>query len=106
MDKLEPHKKDRHEGIELAEEQKQQFRFIGQAKKPFKNAKLYALDIEAREIYEVKIVKQEETAKIEGEDKYSVSGSAKAQINPDHPVLWALNDKNALRKFKQIKFKI
>lgn len=58
-----------------------------------KGLKLYAADFEKMQIYEVVIEDNKELV-------FGKKESAKkADINPNHPHVWALNIKNAKRKF-------
>lgn len=59
--------------------------------------KLFALDPEEGIVYEVKI--EDTKTMVLGSDKKTSSKTAK--INPDHPMMWSLNLKNATRKFKK-----
>lgn len=60
-----------------------------------KGLKLFALDIEKQEVYEV-VVENQTDFDLSKARKVS---SYKASINPKHPIMWCLNIKNAQRKF-------
>lgn len=62
---------------------------------------LYALDNETGEIYEVQVQKREGERKTKknGKGNFIIEGSHRADVNPNHKLIWALNLKNAYRKF-------
>ena len=66
---------------------KREFKFIGSSKRPSPGMRLYAMD-ENGIVYLVPIFKNE-------------SGS-NGFVNPDHRLVWALNKKNATRKFSTL----
>lgn len=67
---------------------KKSFRFLGSASKR-KGQKLYAFDKENDVVYPVKIY-----------------NGTRALLDKDHSVLWAINLRNAIRKFKKGNVKI
>ncbi len=99
MDKLE---KEVHNGTELVAKKKIDRKFLGAGRKPYKNAKLWGLDMESKEIYEIEI----QTKKVIKFNDGIEEGTHKVYINPDHPSVWALNKRVALKKFLKIKYKI
>ena len=104
--KLDGHKKEVHDGQEIVAKKKLESKFLGTGRKPFKNARLWALDVEKKEIYEVNV--QSKTAhKISGLGSSATIERAthKAHVNKDHPLVWAVNYKNAIKKFMKLKFK-
>ena len=93
MKELEGHKNLKIEHRIQAEKQRE-FKLIGRQLKQ-KGQKLYGFDTLKNTVYEVEIQKQE----VIDIQKNKVS-SNKAIVNPNHPMLWAINLKNAIRKFK------
>ena len=61
---------------------------------------LYALDNETGEIYKVQVQKREgeRKTKKDGKGNFIIEGSHRADVNPNHKLIWALNLKNAYRK--------
>lgn len=105
MDELDPLKKDSHDGTEIIAKKKLD-KFLGIGRKPFKNATLYGFNTETYEIYPVKM-NTEKVIKIEnvnGQQKDVVH--SKVYINDKHKFEWALNKKNALKKFLKLKFRV
>lgn len=67
-----------------------------------KGLKLYGLDGETGRVYLVEIEENtglDSSAPITPEGNINKAGKYKAEVNPDHKLLWALNKNNALRKF-------
>ena len=92
--KLDPHKDIKIES-KIQAEKKQEFKQIGRTiKKPGQH--LFALNIDNNRVYKVE-VQQVKTIDFE---KTDVSPN-KAVVNPNHPMLWAINLKNAERKFSK-----
>lgn len=89
---LDPHKNIKIEHkIEI--KKKQEFKIIGSQRKR-RGQKLFALNKEKLQVYEVEIQRKEA---VDITSKRQTSH--KAVINPNHPMLWAINRKNAIRKF-------
>lgn len=89
---LEPHKNLKIEH-KIEAKKKQEFKLIGSQRKR-RGQKLFALDKEKLEVYEVEIQRKEA---VDLTSKRRTSH--KAVVNPKHPMLWAINRKNAIRKF-------
>ena len=68
---------------------KQKFNFIGAARRPHPGMKLFYHDPVTGEYGETIIIKNE--------------GGSNGFVNPDHRHTWAINLKNAKRKFEDIK---
>lgn len=66
---------------------KSKFNFIGTSKQKNRGMKLYTFDPITEHIAEVPMIVQNDA-------------NIRAFLNPDHPMLWAINYKNAERKFK------
>ncbi len=64
---------------------KKTFNFVGSARKPFKNARLFEMDAE-HTIKEVAIIDNGEN-------------TSRGFLNPNNHLCWALNRKNAIKKF-------
>lgn len=76
-------------------EKEREYKLIGsQIKRPGQH--LYAYNSEKEEVYKV-VLKKVDTIDL---DKKQAS-SFRAEVNPKHPMLWAINIKNAIRKFKK-----
>ena len=70
--------------------------------KYMKGLHLYALDPKENRVYKVVIEEVKDYVFGGG-----VQATRKANINPEHPIKWCLNMKNAIRKFeKQYKIKV
>lgn len=93
MAKLDVHTNTRIEERKQFEKQ-QEFKHVGSGRrKP--NQTLYAINTDTMEIYEVEIAKKT----VFDVSKKKEVCSLKAVVNPKHPHLYALNKKNAKRKF-------
>ena len=102
MDRLDPKQKDVHlDKQEIQSEKQAEYKFIGAGKKPHAGMKLFALDIKKLEVYEVKILTKT-TLDMKGKEQ----GTFMATVNQEHPLLWAINAKSALKKFLKVKFKV
>lgn len=79
------------------ENQQQEYKFIGQIRRPHLGMKLWAINFETKEVYEVDIPKE-----IHYDTK---TGSTKTTSNlklpKDTMLTWAINKKNAIRKFNK-----
>lgn len=108
MDELSGHDKEKHQGTEVLAKQKQEYKFLGAGRRPHAGMVLFALDMDKAEVYRVKITDEEifELALGSKDQQLSSKAHKKAHINPLHPMLWAINDENALRKFKKLKFRV
>jgi|TARA_Y100000310_G_C20704425_1_gene834090 hypothetical protein len=88
---------DSHKNIKVEHrieaEKKQEFKLIGSQRKR-RGQKLFALDRDNLKVYEVEIQRKEVA-----ELNKKLKTTHKAVINPKHPMLWAINRKNAIRKF-------
>lgn len=91
---LEPHKNINIKHRVEAEKQRE-FKLIGSHRKK-RGQKLFALDKEKLKIYEVEIHRKEVLDLTK-----KVKTTHKAIVNPKHPMLWAINIKNAIRKFNK-----
>ena len=76
-------------------EKKQEYKMIGRAFKR-RGQYLFALNNTTNEVYKVPIQKVD-TIDIQKKD----ASTNKAVINPNHKMLWAINLKNAKRKFER-----
>lgn len=101
MDKLDAAKQEHHAGTEIVAKKKLESKFLGAGKKPFKGAILWGLDKEKLEVYPIKLVSKK-VLKLDGKEQ----GTHKVHVNPAHPLVWAINKKNALKKFMKLKFTV
>ena len=90
---------DRHNLLKIEHrvdvKKKQEYKLIGRhIKKPGQH--LFALNTDTKEVYKVELQKIN-TIDI---NRKNVSTS-KAVVNPEHPMLWSINLKNAIRKFNK-----
>ena len=93
MDIFNPHKKPDHVGTEIVSKKKLEYKFIGTSiKRPGQS--MWALDAVTLKIYPIKMVKQD-LVSLKGR-KF---GKYRAITKAADPMLWALNFKNAVRKF-------
>lgn len=76
-------------------EKKQEFKHIGNIKKK-KGQFLFAMNPDTFEVYKVEL----QTKIFFDVSKKKEVGTHKAIINPKHPLMYALNEKNANRKFQ------
>jgi len=81
----------------IVSKKKQEFKFLGSCKKK-KGQKLYACNTDNFEVYEVEIIKRTTFDVMAKKEK----STHKTTVNPNHPHLFALNKKNAVRKFKKL----
>ncbi len=93
--KLENHKK-QNTVIEQKKPVKHEYKFIGSVINK-KGCFLFALDIDNNIVYKVDIQQK----KVFHTDKKREIGKYIAHINPKHPLLYAINIKNAVRKFSK-----
>lgn len=100
MEQIKGHEDLKIEHRQVAEKQ-QEFKLIGSQKRQ-PGQKLWACNLDTEEFYEVKIQKNDV---LDVFSKHNV-GALKAYVNPDHPMLWAINRKNAIRKFMKNLIKI
>ena len=108
MDKLDPHKKDVHNGTEIVAKKKAEYKFLGAGSRPHRGMHLWALDIENAKVYRVPIILKDEAidiTKLKEKSKGETS-NYKVTINPNHPTVWAINVANAMKKFIKIKIKV
>lgn len=90
--KLDPHQNIKVES-KIQAEKKQEFKQIGRTiKKPGQH--LFAYNTETSKVYKVEI-QQVKTVDFTKTD----CSPSRAIVNPNHPMLWAINLKNAERKF-------
>lgn len=102
MDRLDPKQGDKFlNKQEIQAEKQAEVKFLGAGRKPHAGMKLWALDKEKLEVYEV-IILTKKVLKMDGKEK----GTHKATVNPQHPTVWAMNGKNALKKFMKLKFRV
>lgn len=95
MDIFNPHSKDAHQGTEIVAKKKMEYKFIGSSIKR-KGQVLWALNHKTFKIYKVKMVRRE-AIKLDGKE----FGQYRAIVKDGDPMLWALNERNAIRKFKK-----
>lgn len=93
--KLDVHKDIRIES-KIQTKKKQEFKQIGSTQRK-RGQFLFALDPDTNIAYKVDVQK----VTIADFTKSDAS-SHKAVINPNHPILWAINLKNAQRKFQKL----
>ena len=90
-----------HEKLKIEYQQKrqvkQEYKFIGSVKRK-RGQFLYALNLDKNSVYKVNI----ESKKAFDITKKEEIGIYKATINPSHPLLYAINSKNATRKFNKL----
>ena len=89
--------KDLKSDIEIVDKKKQEYKMVGNSRRPFRNAILYAYDVDNEKIYIVNIQRK---AAITMLGSHGVKYESRANINPKHPIIWALNEANARRKLK------
>lgn len=94
MDLIPNYTPEQHEERKAA--QHKQLKFIGRAKKK-KGCNLYGKDRATGDVYEVQFIKN---IIINGLTK-KMSNQYKATIAPDDHYTWAINMKNAIRKFNK-----
>ena len=103
MSELDPIKNDKGlDKQELIEEKRHEHKYLGTNRRPFRNARLWALDYEKGEVYEVSINSKEAYDPYARKEK----GTHKVTINQKHVHVWALNKKNAIKKFMKMKFRV
>jgi hypothetical protein len=87
--------------IHAAKEQEKKFNHLGSGRKPFKNAKLFEMDIITFVVTEIELECKKElvleklNGKIDNKEKF------KAFINPSNVHIWALNKQSCLKKLKK-----
>ena len=90
-----------HSKLKIEHEQKrevkQEYKFIGNTRKK-RGQFLFALDLDKNLVYKVEV----QSKKAFDTAKKQEIGIYKATINPNHPILYALNLLNAIRKFKKL----
>jgi hypothetical protein len=107
MDIFNPHSKSIHDGTEIVAKKKHEYKFLGTHRKPHANSKLWAYDPDSgytpdqENVYEIKIMVKEAYDIVKDKDR----ATQKADINPKHIMIWAINKKNAIRKFKMYALK-
>jgi len=85
--------------VEVTQEKeiKQEFKFLGSARRK-KGQNLYSWNPLTGEVVQVNL-----TRRIAFDiSKKQEQGNFKIVINPNHPLLWALNQKNAEKKFRKM----
>lgn len=107
MDKLDAAKKEHHAGTEIVSKKQLEIKFLGAGRRPFKGAKLWGLDKKGLEVYEINI-QSKQSMKVAGlgAKKNEEAGTHRVQVDPSHPLVWAMNKKNALKKFMKLKFRV
>lgn len=86
--------------------QQQEKKFLGVQRRPFKGARLYALDIEKLEVFEVHPSYNKRMVDYKNSGVLAEVDRAEYHINPNYYHVWALNDRNALKKFRKQKFEL
>lgn len=81
--------------ISIKQKKQQEFKFIGSVRRK-KGQTLFAVDPQTREVYKVPM---ERRVALDLSNKKEVA-KTKAVVDPAHPLIWALNIKNAKRKLK------
>lgn len=76
-------------------EKQQEFKMIGRTIHK-KGMVLFAYDTDKNEVYKVNIEKKKTISYTKTKGSH-----LRAYVNPAHPMLWAINQKNAARKFKK-----
>lgn len=87
--------------LEVKAEEKVEYKQLGATRRR-KGLNLYALDNETGKIYVIEVEDKKEvdlTAAFTEDQGVKRTGKFKAHVNPDHKLMWALNKKNALRKY-------
>lgn len=77
-------------------EKQQEYKFIGSSTRK-RGQFLFGLDIDKNEVYQIHLVAKKEF----DITKHREVGHCQVTVNPTHPVLYAVNLKNATRKFKK-----
>jgi len=95
-----------HLGTEIVAKKKVEYKFIGFERRPYKNARLFALDIDSKDgrVYEIIIENKKSVAVKEFNQKMKkdkIIAIHKATVNPRHPMVWALNINVAVKKFRK-----
>lgn len=110
MDSLDPLKSPIHSGTEIVAKKKAEYRFLGAGRRPHRNMFLYALDKEKGEVYHIPVVPKEEIMFPKNpKGKEKMHSTARVNLNANHPAVWKINAKNALKYFEKRynrKFKI
>jgi len=92
---------DQHKSLKIEHkipvEKQQEFKFIGTGKKR-SGQYLFAMNNETFEVYKVKLEKRKEF-NVVSKTEIAIN---KAVVNPNHHFLYAINLKNAVRKFGKI----
>jgi len=96
MDTLVGHSKLKIEHKQVLQ-QKQEYKFIGSVARK-KGQFLFALDLEENRVYKIETT----VKKAFDVTKKQEIGHYQAQINPNHPFIYALNKENAVKKFKKL----
>ena len=91
---------EKHKDLKIVHQVKikkqQEYKRIGSTRRK-KGQFLFAYDPELEKVYKIEV----EKISIIDIDKENV-GTHKAKINPAHPMIYAINYKNAVRKFKKL----
>ena len=85
-----------HQEVHQEMTKKQEFKHIGSTRRK-KGLKLFAKNPDNSQVYEVTVNHRKVIDMTSKTDK----GAYKAVVNPSHKTLWAVNMKNALRKFNR-----
>jgi hypothetical protein len=87
--------------IEIQETKKQEksFTHLGVGHRPFRNAKLYEMDVTTFKVIEILLEDKKELVLTETKDQQK--SLFRAYINNSNVHVWALNKKNAFKKFKK-----
>ena len=80
--------------LEQKQEKEQEYKFLFSTKKKGGNQTLFAFNPDDNSVYKIDIQKKVAFDPFKKQEK----GTHSAQVNPKHPMLWALNMRNAKRK--------
>ena len=100
MDRLSPHSEPVHDGIEVVDQKVHEL-FLGQTKRPHPGMKLWGFDPISGQVYQVHISSKKVVTLNIGTSVVQDTGTHQATLHNDHRYLWAINPKNAIRKFRK-----
>jgi len=85
--------------IQETKKQEKSFTHLGVGHRPFRNAQLYEMDVTTFKVIEILLEDKKELILSETQDQQK--SLFRAYINHSNVHVWALNKKNAFKKFKQ-----
>ncbi len=85
--------------IEETKKQEKSFTHLGVGHRPFSNGRLYEMDVTSFKVTEISLEDKKELILSETQDQQKAL--FRAYINNSNVHVWALNKKNAFKKFKQ-----